>query len=88
MPPQLGPIRLSLRGFQVITFTDANDKRCSLQQSSLADDEQPGSSAVWLGVQEHRMHLRVEQVEALVEHLQLWLDIGYFVDDPDEEGRA
>lgn len=38
------------RGFQTIEFKDRYDAACSLQQSSLADYTQPGSSAVWLGI--------------------------------------
>mgnify|MGYP001560507435 CR=1 FL=1 len=81
--PQLGPYTLTPRGFQVIEFMDANGARCSLQQSSLAVYEQAGSSAVWLGTHDHRMHLRVDQVEALVEQLWLWLDNGHFENEPD-----
>ena len=74
----LGLIGKTLRGFEVIEFADANGQACSLQQSSLAEYEQPGASAVWLGVGEHRMHLQIGQVEALVEQLRLWLDNGSF----------
>lgn len=38
------------RGFQIIEFKDRYGVKCQLQQSSLADFEPPGSSAVWLGV--------------------------------------
>lgn len=37
------------RGFELVEFTDHYGKRCSLQQSSLAIYQKPGSSAVWLG---------------------------------------
>lgn len=40
------------RGFQVIEFKDRYGISCTLQQSSLADYTQPGSSAVWLGVED------------------------------------
>ena len=83
----LGPIGKTLRGFQLIEFADANGETCSLQQSSLADYEQPGTSAVWLGIGRYRMHLQVGQVEALVEHLQLWLDNGSF-DNPELDPEA
>ena len=38
------------RGFQVVEFSDYNGAECSLQQSSLAIFNPPGSSAIWLGV--------------------------------------
>jgi hypothetical protein len=47
-------------GFELVEFKDRNGQECSLQQSSAADYQQPGSSAVWLGVGEHRMHLSSE----------------------------
>jgi hypothetical protein len=37
------------RGFHVIEFSDRYGVLCELQQSSLADFDQPGTSAVWLG---------------------------------------
>ena len=64
------------RGFQRIEFQDHNHRECSLQQSSLALFEPPGSSALWLGVGEERMHLEIEMVEVLVKHLMVWLDTG------------
>lgn len=51
----LGKSTKTGRGFSVIAFRDAYDKECSLQQSSAIGDseeamENPGSSFVWLGV--------------------------------------
>ena len=39
------------RGFEIIKFEDRYGVACSLQQSSLAGDEeeQPGHTAIWLG---------------------------------------
>ena len=37
------------RGFQIVEFNDIYGAPCSLQQSSLAQYQQPGSSAVWFG---------------------------------------
>ncbi len=48
--PTLGIVGHTARGFEIIEFKDRYDHVCSLQQSSLADIEQPGWSAVWLGV--------------------------------------
>lgn len=77
------------RGFELICFQDRNGEKCSLQQSSIADYEQPGSTAVWLGCERNaqkidgieispRMHLDREQVRELIEHLQSWLNAGTF----------
>jgi hypothetical protein len=46
---KLGEVGHDLRGFELIEFRDRYDVPCSLQMSSLADYEQPGISAVWLG---------------------------------------
>lgn len=51
----LGKSAKTGRGFSVIDFRDAYDKGCSLQQSSAIGDteeamEHPGSSFVWLGI--------------------------------------
>lgn len=64
------------RGFQLVEFNDYIAKPCSLQQSSIAIHEPPGSSAVWLGQGENRMHLDQTQVEELVRRLQRWLETG------------
>lgn len=47
----LGNVEKTERGFAFINFTDRYGALCSLQQSSLADYEPPGTSAVWLGVE-------------------------------------
>jgi hypothetical protein len=48
-------VELTGRGFERIDFADANGEACSIQQSSaIGDDddafERPGSSMLWLGV--------------------------------------
>jgi hypothetical protein len=78
LPPKpLGPVERGGRGFEYIEFDDAYNFKCSLQQSSaIADDtatamQQPGSSAIWLGVDEvqpkimakHAAKLGVETTE-------------------------
>lgn len=69
------------RGFEIIRFEDHNGTPCTLQQSSRAITETPGSSAVWLGTGDHnRMHLEMEQVKELVTHLQWWIDNCSFRD--------
>lgn len=64
------------RGFQLVKWNDIYDKACTLQQSSIAIYEQPGTGAVWLGTGEDRMHLDEKQVKELVQRLQNWLDTG------------
>ena len=66
------------RGFQFLEFKDRYDLPCTLQQSSLADYEPPGTSAVWLGSGADRMHLDRQRVAWLVEQLQHWLTTGEF----------
>ncbi len=83
----LGDVRESERGFEKIVFGDANDQRCSLQQSSAIDSSlyghAPGAGYVWLGLDSgandvHRMHLNRDQVKALRMHLKTWLKRGVF----------
>lgn len=84
----LGEAGYTPGGFEYIEFTDAYGENCSLQVSGLADYtkcSKPGTYAVWLGIDSvkpdrigSRMHLRRMQVEALVAHLQRWLDKGTF----------
>lgn len=74
----LGPVERTGRGFEIIHFTDRNGEVCSLQQSSLADFEQPGTSAIWLGIQNNRMHIDFEQAKKLVATLQRWINEGTF----------
>lgn len=84
-------VKHTSRGFELIEFKDVNDCECSLQQSSLAIYEDPGTSAVWLGCEKNtephlgscsspRMHLNREQVAALVQRLNNWLSTGSFED--------
>lgn len=50
----LGAVGRTQRGFEIIEFTDRYGEKCSLQASSLAEYEKPGTSAVWLGVADAR----------------------------------
>lgn len=79
---ELGLVTRTERGFELIEFKDLYNKECSLQQSSLAIYWDPGTSAVWLGVGEDRMHLGEEQVKSLITVLQRWLDTGSFIPNP------
>lgn len=85
----LGPMTDAGRGLKLIEFKDKYGKGCSLQQSSLAEDQEYGRSAVWLGCNENhpphlgremspRMHLDRKQVRALVKHLRRWLKDNTF----------
>ena len=81
----LGKVDKTSRGFELIEFKDRYGVECSLQASSLAEYEKPGTSAVWLGCQKNcrhsstgeemapRMHLDRKQVSALINHLNQWL---------------
>lgn len=71
-------IRNTERGFEIINFKDEYGLECSLQQSSLADFKQPGSSAIWLGVNNNRMHLKLDQVKELNDFLTRWIRTGSF----------
>lgn len=77
----LGDVKHTNRGYQYILFADYNGRDCSLQQSSMAMYEQPGSSAIWLGLESEgecssRMHLSLETVVELVAVLQNWIATG------------
>lgn len=69
------------RGFERCDFMDDTGTACSLQASSAIGDrpeamEQPGTSFVWLGSDEDRMHLDRERVAELVARLSAWLATG------------
>lgn len=74
----LEKVKRTSRGFELIEFVDYYEMRCDLQASSLAEYEQPGTTAVWLGPEDNRMHLHRDQVESLIGHLQAWLKYGTF----------
>jgi len=78
-------VEVTPRGFEYIRFDDRYGDKCRLQQSSLAEYEQPGTSAVWLGLEsDRRMHLDREQVEWLIRQLSLWLETGGFREQQDD----
>lgn len=58
------------RGFRMVEFTDANGHECTLQQSSAIGDtdegwNNPGSSFVWLGVDDAQPQVMKSQAESL-----------------------
>ncbi len=69
------------RGFDLIEFKDYYEKPCYIQQSSCIDNSQegwdnPGSSFLWMGMDDHGMHLSIDQVEEIITHLQKWAETG------------
>jgi hypothetical protein len=66
------------RGFEIIRFKDIYGESCSLQQSSLAGNEEPGTSAIWLGVHDNRMHLDDDLLQKLLPHINSWIRFGTF----------
>lgn len=58
------------RGFSVVMFQDASGLECSLQQSSAIEDndaalDNPGSSLIWLGVDDCKPQIMKSQAKAL-----------------------
>lgn len=80
-------IKTTNRGFELAEFTDYNGCNCSLQQSSLAIMEPPGTSAIWLGRDGNRMHLNLEQVKELLPILETWVNEGNFVASAPSTGK-
>ena len=65
------------RGFQVVEFKDYYTQQCSIQQSSIALYDKPGSGALWIGCDSgKRMHLSKSQVEDLIIYLEQWTKTG------------
>lgn len=66
----LGEHKKTGRGFELVEFTDAYGCKCSLQQSSaIGDDDDamdnPGSSFVWLGIDDCNPQVMKSQAQAL-----------------------
>ena len=61
--------RCTERRFARFDFIDRYGEECAIQDSSLASE-----AAIWLGVNDNRMHLTREQVAELVPILQRFLD--------------
>lgn len=49
MSKTLGRVKRTGRGFEIVEFKDLNIHSCSVQQSSLAIYQKPGTSALWIG---------------------------------------
>ena len=63
-------------GLDFISFKDDYGNLCSLQESSLATED-----AVWLGVDESRMHLTRKQVKVLLPFLERFVKTGDLTKD-------
>jgi hypothetical protein len=61
----LGAVELTARGLEVVKFTDCYGATCSLQASSLAHYEKPGTSAVWLGCEDAAPKVMASQAKAV-----------------------
>ena len=61
----LGPVERTERGFEIVKFRDRYDTPCSLQMSSLADSEAPGTSAVWIGTEDAQPQCLASQAPLL-----------------------
>ena len=62
--------KLTERGFQYITFIDANRQECSIQQSSAIDFDRvegpvPGASFLWLGVDDANPQILASQAKSV-----------------------
>jgi hypothetical protein len=68
-----------IEGIMYGEFIDQYGQLCSIGESSSAMDD-----CIWLGVSLHRMHLTQEIVEALLPHLQRFVETGYL--SSDEQG--
>lgn len=66
------------RGFELIKFKDIYGSECSLQQSSIALCEAPGTGAIWFGVENNRMHIDLKLLKTLLPYLENWVKDGSF----------
>lgn len=64
-------IDLTQRGFVIVKFKDVYNFDCSIQGSSLATDD-----CISFGVDENRMHLNREMVQALLPLLIKFVEAG------------
>lgn len=64
-PHALGEVQKTGRGFPIIKFADRYGTPCSLQMSSLAEYEKPGTSAVWLGTDDAQPKVMASKAASL-----------------------
>jgi hypothetical protein len=79
----LGQVQLDDFDFEQVIFEDSYERPCVIGQSSVAEFEPPGSSALWIGLasmthdgQKAAMHLSLNQVRALIATLEIWVKRG------------
>lgn len=79
------------RGFEIVEFVDICEKECSIQQSSIVletgSNPKPGTSALWLGTNDNRMHLDKSLAQQIASLLTLWHDTGTLDHDSKQEQR-
>ena len=61
----LGAVARTARGFELVEFADRYGTPCSLQASSLAEYEKPGTSAIWLGPNDATPKVLASQAQSL-----------------------
>lgn len=61
----LGDVAHTARGFEIVKFADRYGVACSLQASSMAEYEKPGTSAVWLGPDDAAPKVMASQARSL-----------------------
>lgn len=74
---QLGKIEKTHRGFEIVKFKDYYGEDCSLQASSLAIYTKPGTSAVWLGIDDARprcLHSDAKELDVKTNVACGWVD--------------
>lgn len=68
MKPTLGNQIPTARGFPCVEFKDFYNHKCSIQASSITNDERinkPGTTAIWLGVDDADPKVRWDNANAL-----------------------
>jgi hypothetical protein len=64
-------VKKTERGFKYLDFWDLYDKKCSIQESSLAKKE-----AIWLGRERERMHIDKETAKKIIKVLEHFVTHG------------
>lgn len=64
----LGAVERTERGFEIVKFADRYGVPCSLQASSLAEYDKPGTSAVWLGTDDASPKVMASKAQSLGIH--------------------
>ena len=70
-PDTLGAIETTPRNFGIVNFNDIYGNSCSIQESSLATD-----NALWIGVDENRMHINIPLAIKIMGTLKTFINNG------------